>query len=88
MEKVYFYAAPRIVGNAEDWGYSWTFGEYHTTKAAAKKEGLRELEHDDFIIAEFTDKCDAVIVDRKRHDATSKDFGRYVESINQELGLS
>lgn len=86
MEKVYFYAAPQIVGTPAEC-YTWTFGEYYATKAKAKKAGLRELQHDDFIIAEFTDKCDAVIVDNKRYTEDSQDFGHYVQSINQELGL-
>ena len=84
----YRYCAPEIVGTPDNWGYAYYLSEadYASVKEA-EKAGINNLEHDDFVIAEFKgQRCMAVHIDEKRHDRTSKDFGEYVDGINCEIG--
>jgi hypothetical protein len=82
----------QLVGNLESFGYAFYFDLNNPFKNSddAFSAGIKELGHDDFIVGEFEDeKCVAVhLYSRKeRHDKNSKDFGHYVQGINDELGI-
>lgn len=86
----YKYCAVQIVGSPGDWDYAYyPSDDKYASVRKAQRAGLRELGHDDFIVAEFNgERCVAVHVgDEGRHTADSEDFGGYVSGINRELGL-
>lgn len=88
-EKYYIYSQVQIVGKNWEYAYYFDINDKFKTSQEARNEGIRELGHDDFIVAEFEgDKCVAVDMEEKgRHDKNSKDFGEYVTGINRELGF-
>jgi hypothetical protein len=82
---VYKFCCVEIVGNVDEWGYAYYVdeGEYYSPKKA-HKAGIKELEHDDFIVAEFKeDACTAVYL---RAGTKREETHHYIKGINKELG--
>lgn len=82
------WVAPQIVGSASDWGYSYRCSDdrYPTAKKAFAA-GIDELDHDDFVVAEWkNDKIVAVYTDpdKKRADLL-KEYGK---GVMREYGLA
>jgi len=82
----------QLVGTLGEHDYAYYPSEIEFDSAwEAKRAGIKEMGHDDFIVGEFEDegkgKCIAVWLGKKRFTVWSEDYGYYVIGINRALGL-
>lgn len=86
----YRYVTVQFFGCIEHWEYEYCVCEDEfITVDDAYKAGIKEVGHDDFIVAEMKrGKCVAVhILGVGRFEKDNYDYGEYVTGINKELGV-
>lgn len=87
----FMWVQPQIVGSPDDWDYTYKTGDSacHESLKQAFDDGFEQLDHDDFVIAEWkNDKIIAIYAGPAKSDIRADLLDDYGNGIMQEFGLA